>query len=77
MSKISVTNKKKIKEDLLSKNYWWKDCIKQLDSSIAFYYHFGRFPGSPNWTNVQHVNMPTFLKTVMPPVLLHLYKKCF
>ena len=77
MSKISVDKQKKIKEDLLSKNYWWKDSMKQLDSWIGFYYHFGRFPGSPNWTNVPHVNMPIFLKTEMPLSPLHLYKKFF
>ena len=75
MSKISVDEQKKIKEDLLSKNYWWKDCMKQLDSWIAFYYHFRRFPGSPNWTNVSHVNMLIFLKTEMLLLPLHLYKK--
>ena len=75
MSKISVDEQKKIREDLLSKNYWWKDCMKQLNSWIAFYYHFGRFPGSPNWTNVPHVNMPIFLKTEMPLSPFHLYKK--
>ena len=75
MSKISVDKQKKIKEDLLSKNYWWKDSMKQLDSWIGFYYHFGRFPGSPNWTNVPHVNMPIFLKTEMPLSPFHLYKK--
>ena len=47
--------KKKIKEDLLSKNFWW----------IAFYYHFGRFPGSENFGNVPRVNMPGFLKPEM------------
>ena len=75
MSKISVDEQKKIKENLLSKTYWWKDCMKQLDSWIAFYYHFGRCPGSPNWTNVPHVNMPIFLKTEMPLLPFHLYKK--
>ena len=49
--------------------------MKQLDSWIAFYYHFGRFPGPANWTNVRHVNMPIFLKTEMPLLPLHLYKK--
>ena len=70
MSKISVDEQKKIKEDLLSKNYWWKDCMKQLDSWIAFYLHFG----SPNWTNVPHVSMSISLKTEMPLSPLHLYK---
>ena len=65
-SKISVDEQKKIKEDLLSKNFWWEDCMKELDSWIAFYYHFGRFPGSANFTNVPCVNMSGFLKTEMP-----------
>ena len=49
--------------------------MKDLDSWIAFYYHFGRFPGSENFTNVPRVNMPGFLKTEMPLLHLHLYKK--
>ena len=48
--------------------------MKELDSWIAFYYHFGRFPGSGHFTNVPHVNMPGFLKTEMPLSPLHLYK---
>ena len=49
--------------------------MKELDSWIAFYYHFGRFPGSANFTIVRRVNMPGFLKTEMPLSPLHLYKK--
>ena len=49
--------------------------MKDLDSWIAFYYHFGRFPGSENLTNVSHANMPGFLKTELPLSPLHLYKK--
>ena len=49
--------------------------MKELDSWIAFYYHFGRFPGSANFTFVPRVNMPGFLKTEMPLSPLHLYKK--
>ena len=52
ISKILVDEQIKIKEDLLRKHFWWKDCMKGLDSWIAFYYHFGRFPGSENFTNV-------------------------
>ena len=49
--------------------------MKELDSWIAFYYHFGRFPGSASFANVPRVNMPEFLKTEMPLSPLHLYKK--
>ena len=49
--------------------------MKELHSWIAFYYHFGRFPGSANFTNLPRVNMPGFLKTEMPLLPLHLYKK--
>ena len=55
-------NKKKTKEDLLSKNFWWEDCMKELDSWIAFYYHFGKSPGSANFTVVPRVSMPGFFK---------------
>ena len=50
--------------------------MKDLDSWIVFYYHFGRFPGSENFTNVPLVNMPGFLETEMPLLPFHLYKKC-
>ena len=49
--------------------------MKELDSWIAFYYHFGRFPGSTNFTNVPRINMLGFLKTEMQLSPLHLYKK--
>ena len=70
-----VDEQKKIKEDLLSENFWWEDCMKELDSWIAFYYHFGRFLGSAISTNVPRVNMPGFLKPERPLSPLHLYKK--
>ena len=44
ISKISVDKEKKIKGDLLSKNFWWKGAMNELDSWIVFYYHFVRFP---------------------------------
>ena len=49
--------------------------MKELDSWIVLYYHFGRFPGSANFTNVPRVNMLGFLKTEMLLSPLHLYKK--
>ena len=70
-----MTKKKEIKEDLIIKNFWWKDCLTNLDSWIAFYYQYGRFPGSENFTNVPQVNTSIFLKTetiLLPP---DLYKK--
>ena len=73
--KISVDEQNRIKEDLLSKNYWWEHALTNLDSWITFYYHFETFPGSDNFTNVPHVNLPSYLKTEMLLSPLHLYKK--
>ena len=73
--KISVDEQNRIKEDLLSKNYWWQYTSTDLDSWITFYYHFGRFPGSDNFTNAPHVNFPSYLKTEMPLLPLCLFKK--
>ena len=75
ITKISVHEQKQIKEDFLSKNFWSEDALNDLDSWIAFYYLFGRFPGSENWTNVRRVNLPVFLKSEMPLLPLELYKK--
>ena len=61
--RISVDEQNRIKEDLLSKHYWWEHTLTDLDSWITFYYHFGRFTGSDNFTNVPHVNLPSYLKT--------------
>ena len=49
--------------------------MKELDSWIPFYYHYGRFPRSANFTNVSRVDMPGFLKTEIPLSPLHLYEK--
>ena len=73
--KISVDEQNRIKEDLLSKNYWWEHALTDLDSWITFYYHFETFPRSDNFTNVPHVNLPSYLKTEMLLSPLHLYKK--
>ena len=62
IKKMSVDKKKEIKEDLIIKNFWWKDCLTNLDSWIAFYYQYGRFPGSKNFANFPQVNTPIFLK---------------
>ena len=70
-----MTKKKEIKEDLISKHFWWKDRLTDLDSWIAFYYQYGRFPGSEKLNSVPQVDKPTFLRTetlFSPP---DLYKK--
>ena len=73
---MSVDKKKKeIKEDVIIKNFWWKDCLTNLDSWIAFYYQYGRFPGSENFTNFPQVNTPIFLKTETILSSSDLYKK--
>ena len=73
--KKSIGEKKEIKEDLVSKKFWWKIYLTDLDSWIAFYYQDGRFPGSEKLTNVPQVDKPFFLRTetfLSPP---DLYKK--
>ena len=75
VQKISVDEKNKITEDLTNKNFWYKHALIDLDSWIAFYYMFGRFPGAEKFTNVPNVNKQTFLQTEMPLSLLDLYKK--
>ena len=67
-----MTKKKEIKEDLISKHFWWKDRLTDLDSWIALYYQDGRFPGSEKLTNVLQVDKPIFLRTetfLSPPDL--------
>ena len=76
IKKMSVDKKnKETKEDLIIKNFQQKDCLTNLDSWIACYYQYGRFPGSENFTNVPQVNRPIFLKseTILSPP--DLYKK--
>ena len=75
INKISVDKQNQIKEDLLSKNFWWEHALTDLDSWIAFYYDFGRFPGSDIFTNVPNVNVPSYLQAEMPLSPLHLFKK--
>ena len=43
INKISVDKQNQIKEDLLSKNFWWEHALTDLDSWIAFYYDFEDF----------------------------------
>ena len=43
INKISVDKQSQIKEDLLSKNFWWEHALTDLDSWIAFYYDFEDF----------------------------------
>ena len=75
INKIPVDEQNQIKEDLLSKNFWWEHALTNLDSCIAFYYDFGRFPGSDIFTNVPNVNVPSYLQAEMPLSPLHLFKK--
>ena len=73
--KILVDEQNRIKKDLLSEHYWWEHALTDLDSWITFYYHFGRFPGSDNFTNDPHASLPSYLKTKMPLSPLHLFKR--
>ena len=75
INKISVDEQNQIKEDLLSKNVWWEHALTDLDSWIAFYYDFGRFPGSDIFTNVPNLNVPSYLQAEILLSPLHLFKK--
>ena len=66
MSEISIDEREELKEDFLSKNFWEENVVVQLDSWLAFYYKFGRFPGSQKLISIPKVNLPVFLKTDMP-----------
>ena len=56
MSKIS----KQLQEDFVSKNFWVEDVVVQLDSWLAFYYKYGRFPGLQKYVSIPQVNLPNF-----------------
>ena len=61
MSKIPNDEREQLQEDFLSKNFWGKNVIVQLDSWLAFYYKYGRFPGLQKHFSIPQVNMPIFL----------------
>ena len=75
MSKISNDEPEQLQEDFLSKNFWAENVIVQLDSWLAFYYKYGRFPGSQKFVSIPQVNIPIFLKTGMPISPVDLHKK--
>ena len=75
MSKISIDEREQLQEDFLSKNFWGKNVVVQLDSWLAFYYKYGRFPGSQKFVSILQVNIPIFLKTEMQVSPVDLYKK--
>ena len=60
MSKISNDERDQLQEDFLSKNFWRKNVVVQLDSWLAFYYKYGRFPGSQKFVSIPQVNIPIF-----------------
>ena len=66
MSEISIDEREELKEDFLSKNFLGENVVAQSDSWLAFYYKFGRFPGSQKLISIPKVNLPVFLKTDMP-----------
>ena len=75
ITKLSADEKKDITDDLSSKNFWWKDCLTDLDSWIPFYYLYGRFPGSQEFKNKAFVNKPFFLRTATVLLPADLYSK--
>ena len=75
MQQISKDEKDEITDDLLRQNFWWEDVHLQLDSWIAFYFKFGRFPGSQKLISIPKVNLLRFLRTDMPILAVDLYQK--
>ena len=74
MSEISIDEREELKEDFLSKNFWGENVVVQLDSWLAFYYKFGRFPGSQKLISIPKVNLPVFLKTVLEQMQKNLFQ---
>ena len=75
MQQLSIDEQTEINDDFLRENFWSEDAFSQLDTQIAFYFKFGRFPGSQKLVSIPKVNLPYFLKTDMPISPVDLYKK--
>ena len=75
MQQSSVDEQNEINNDFIRENLWWEDVLLQLDSLIAFYFKFGRFPGSQKLVSIPKIDLPYFLKTDMPISPVDLYKK--
>ena len=69
MHQVSKDEKDEINDEFLRQKFWWEDVHLQLDSWIAFYFKFGRFPGSQKL-----ISIPNFLRTDMPISPVDLYK---
>ena len=46
MRQLSLDEQTEINDDFLRENFWLEDAFSQLDTWIAFYFKFDRFPGS-------------------------------
>ena len=75
MQQSSVDEQNEINNDFIRENLWWEDVLLQLDSLIAFYFKFGRFPGSQKLVSIPKIDLPYFLKTDMPISPVDLYRK--
>ena len=75
MQQLSIDEQTEINDDFLRENFWSEDAFSQLDTQIAFYFKFGRFPGSQKLVSVPKVNLHYFLKADMPILPVDLYKK--
>ena len=74
MSKISIDEREELKEDFLSKHFRGENVVVQLDSWLALYYIFGRFPGSQKLISIPKINLPVFLKTVLEQMQKDLFQ---
>ena len=74
ISKISIDEREELKEDFLSKHFRGENVVVQLDSWLALYYIFGRFPGSQKLISIPKINLPVFLKTVLEQMQKDLFQ---
>ena len=75
MQQLSVNRQNGINDDFLRENFLWQDDFLQSDSWSAFYFKFGRFPGSQKLVSIPKADLPYFLKTDMAISPFDLYKK--
>ena len=74
LQKLPFEEKEKIIDDFTREKFYLNDS-ESLDSWVAFYYKFGRFPGSPNLVILPEIHIPQTIKSSTQLSLIDLYKK--
>ena len=66
MEKLSLDEYNEIKDYFYRENFGAEHVVKQLEFWAAFYFRYGRFPGSQKLIAIPQVKTPPFLKTDIP-----------